>query len=133
MANDAHVSLVGRVSKEPSQKQVNGSTVLNLSVAVNTTKKAPAGSKFPYLSDFYEVSVWGKMADYLLGKVNQGSNVWVNGTLIIGEPWKDREGNEHMSLRVTASDVKILGAASYNSNRTVTQTANEIANEEAPF
>lgn len=132
MANDATISLVGRVSKEPSQKQINGTTVLNLNLSVSTTKKAEPGAKYPYLNDYYDVSVWGKTAEYLLGKVNVGSSLWVTGEFMVGEPWKDREGREHTSLRVTASKVKILGSTT-RSNNTVTQTVNEIMDEEAPF
>lgn len=133
MANDARISLVGTVLQEPTNRQVNNSTVFTMKVAVNTTKKQE-GSPYP-ASDVYDVSVWGKPGEALINRVKLKTKVWVAGDFMLGEPWKDRSGKEHTSLRVTASHVKILsGGGGYNNNNNNnnnTQSAN--AEDGDPF
>lgn len=106
MANDAHISLFGTVVADPKNVQVNGATVLNMRVAVTTTKKQE-NSKFP-ASDLYEVAVWGKQAEGLINRVGVKSKVWVNGDFMTGPNWKDKSGKEHVSLHVTANSVKVV-------------------------
>ena len=132
MANDAHISLVGMVIKDPTNRQVNNSTVLSMTVAVQTTKKQP-NSQYP-ANDLYEVSVWGKAGETLLNSVKAKTRVWVTGDLMVGDPWTDRGGEKHLSLRVNANNVKILSGGNYNNNRNNnTQQAAPASDEEVPF
>ena len=128
MANNARISLVGTVLQDPKNNQVNSSTVLSMRVAVKTTKKQE-NSQWP-ASDVYDVSVWGKTGEGLLNRIKAKTKVWVTGDFMIGTPWKDRQGNEHQSLRVTASHVEILSGGS-SSNNNNTQPVSD--DEDAPF
>lgn len=130
MANDAQVSLVGIVLQDPQNRQVNNSTVLSMKVAVTTTKKQ-ANSQYP-ASDIYDVAVWGKAGESLMGKVKAKTRVWVTGSQMIGEPWKDRNGETHLSIQVTANNVKILSNGNFTNNNTDSQNATEKV-EEPPF
>ena len=100
MSNGAKVSLTGRLIKEPTQKNWQGTTVVSFSIAVNTTKKE--GDK--YVSDFYNVSVWGKSGEFILPRITKGSMVQVYGDLIL-QPYTDKNNVERQSLSVRASDV----------------------------
>jgi len=100
MSNCAKVSLTGRLTKEPTQKNWQGTTVVSFTVAVNTTKKE--GDK--YLSDFYNVSVWGKSGEFILSKIAKGSLVQVYGDLVL-QQYKDKNNVEQKSLSVRATDV----------------------------
>lgn len=133
MANDARISIVGTVLQDPTNRQVNNSTVLSMRVGVQTTKKQE-GSQWP-ASDVYDVAVWGKTGEGLMGRVKAKTKVWVTGDFMLGEPWQDRQGKEHQSLRVTASHVKILsGGNNTNSNNNNNNTqAAPAEDEEAPF
>ena len=117
MANDAHITFVGTVLQDPTNRQVNNNTVLNLRVAVQTTKKQE-NSQYP-ASDIYDVSVWGKAAESLMTRVKARSKVYVNGDFMLGEPFTDRNGKEHTSLRVGNAAVKVLsgGGSSQNASR----------------
>ena len=131
MANDARISIVGTVLQDPTNRQVNNSTVFSMRVGVQTTKKQE-GSQWP-ASDVYDVAVWGKPGEALMGRVKAKSKVWVTGDFMLGEPWQDRQGKEHQSLRITASHVKILsGGGTYNNNNNNTRQA-PVEDEEAPF
>ena len=74
MANDAHINFVGTVLQDPTNRQVNGNTVLGLRVAVQTTKRQE-GSQYP-ASDIYDVSVWGKQAESLMEGGVEGLCQW---------------------------------------------------------
>ena len=134
MANDARISIFGTVIQDPTNKQINNSTVFSMKVAVQTTKKQQ-NSPYP-ATDIYDVAVWGKIGESLISKVKAKTKVWVTGDFMLGEPWKDRQGNDHQSLRVTASHVKVISGGNYtgnNQNYTANNAANEINDEEAPF
>lgn len=100
MSNGAKVSLTGRLTKEPTQKNWQGTTVVSFSMAVNTTKKE--GEK--YVADFYNISVWGKTGEFILPRITKGSLVQVYGDLIL-QNYKDSTGKEKQSLSVRATDV----------------------------
>ena len=133
MANDARISLFGTVLQDPTNKQVNNSTVFSMRVGVQTTKKQE-GSQWP-ASDVYDVAVWGKPGESLIGKIKAKTKVWVTGDFMVGEPWKDRQGKEHLSLRVTASHVKVTGNGNYSSNNNSNNNTQAVPaeDEEAPF
>lgn len=130
MANDARISMVGTVLQDPTNRQVNSSTVFSMRVGVQTTKKQE-GSRWP-ASDVYDVAVWGKAGESLMGKVVAKTKVWVTGDFMLGEPWQDRQGKEHQSLRVTASSVKILSGGNNTNSNNNNQSA-PAEDEEAPF
>ena len=119
MSNCAKISLTGRLTKEPTKKDWQGTTVVSFTVAVNTTKKE--GDK--YVSDFYNVSVWGKSGEFILPRVTKGSMVQVYGDLVL-QPYKDKNNVERQSLSVRASDVLPL---------TPTQKKDEPTGEPEPF
>jgi single-stranded DNA-binding protein len=130
VANNARISLFGTVLQEPTNKQVNNSTVFSMRVGVQTTKKQE-GSQWP-ASDVYDVAVWGKPGEALISKIKAKTKVWVTGDFMVGEPWKDRQGKEHLSLRVNASHVVVTSGGNYTNNSNNNQQAPEVE-EEAPF
>jgi len=105
MANCAKVILsAGRLTKDPQQKTWQGTTVVSFPVAVNTTKKEGDN----YISDFYNVSVWGKAGEFLLPRLKKGSFVDVVGDLI-QQTYTDQNTNEkRTTMSVRASDVHPL-------------------------
>lgn len=102
MANNAKVTLIGNLTKDPVTRKVGAGSVVQLSVAVSTMNKAPDGT---YLSDFYDVSVWGKNGEYLMDKVQKGTQVWVTGDFSTAE-YTAQDGTKRLTLRVNASDVR---------------------------
>lgn len=129
MANNARVSFIGTVISEPTNKQINNTTVFSMKVGVKTTKKQE-GSQYA-VSDVYEVSVWGKAGEYLIGKVKAKTKVWVCGDMMMGELWTDRNNTTHISPRVSASAVEIISGGVFNNNQNTQETTQET--EAAPF
>jgi len=100
MANCAKVGLLGRITTEPAKKDWQGTTVVSFSMAVNTTKKEGDN----YISDFYNISVWGKSAEFILPRISKGSMVQVYGDLIL-QKYTAKDGTEKQSLSVRATEV----------------------------
>ena len=133
MANDAHVSMVGTVIADPTNKQFNNTTVLSIKLAVTTTKKQE-NSQYP-ASDIYDVSMWGKQAEYYIDKIKMKTRLWVTGDMMMGEPWTDRQNVTHVTPRVNVNSIKVLsGGGNYNNrNAASTEAAPAETEEEAPF
>lgn len=78
------ICLVGRLTKEPQVKTVGASNtaVAEFGIAVNRIgKDAP--------SDFFNIKVWGKSADYCGQYLNKGQRVSVTGRMESREYEKD--------------------------------------------
>jgi single-strand DNA-binding protein len=109
MASMAAVTLVGNLGADPEFTD----TRAKLRVAVNTRR---SGQK---VTTWYDVTVWGKQAEFLAervanGEVRRGSTVLVQGE-IEARPWVGKDGKERVSLDVNASKVLAIGSASEES------------------
>lgn len=101
MPNNSKCVIVGNLTKDPVQNNYNGSTVTSFTVAVSTTKKN--GDK--YVSDFYNVSVWGKSGEFIFPRLQKGTQVQVVGDLILQSYTDKNSGAEKQSLSLRAWDV----------------------------
>lgn len=101
MPNNAKCNITGNLIRDPVQNTYNGSTVVSFTVAVNTTKKD--GDK--YISDFYNVSVWGKTGEYIFPRLQKGTQVAVWGDLVLQSYTDKNTGTEKQSLSLRATDV----------------------------
>lgn len=116
MANEAWVDIEGRVMADPkSGTTPNGQTKISFQVAVLTSKKdpAPKNANFPYLSDYYSVSLTGPRADTLLknGTIKNGCRVRVHGDMCLSEPWQSQSGKWGVTPYVNAALIKVTQQA----------------------
>lgn len=95
-------TFVGRTGKDAESKDVNGKTVTNFSIAVNRTTKDSEGN---YLSDWFNVEVWGKSAEYA-SKITKGSLVSVSGSIQINKSEKD--GKTTQFIKLVANSVNCI-------------------------
>jgi len=136
MPNNAHVTLVGTVTQAPKNDQTtNNQTRLTINLAVQTTKQDPnpKDPRYKYLSDYYAVRVYGKQAEMLLDKIKVGTKLLAMGEMYMGEPWKDRQGETHITPGVTASNVQILSGGNYTKTNNASNNTQPETEEEAPF
>lgn len=120
MADNAKIALTGRLTREPNQNTVNNTTVVSFSIAVNTTKKENDN----YVADFYNVSIWGKPAEFILPRIRKGSLVQVYGSLQLGEFQDKKTGEKRFSLNVRATEILPL---------TGTKTTQKNTEEDEPL
>lgn len=103
MPNDARICVTGNLIKDPVTSVVNNQTVVQFTIAANTTLKKADGSG--YESNFYNVSVWGKPGEWLLEKIQKGTSVDVVGALVLQKYTNKQTGQEGQSLNIRAFDV----------------------------
>jgi single-strand DNA-binding protein len=114
MSDVNNVVLIGRLTRDAALKSTtNGTAVSKFSIAVN--KKRKSGDGFKDEAQFFEVVVWGKMAESLQQYLTKGKQIAVTGELS-QERWSGDDGQNHSKVTVTASTIQLLGGGSSNAN-----------------
>lgn len=94
-------TLVGRLTKDPEIKKVNGrdgeTSVCNFSLAVGESKDEVS---------FFEITCWGKIADNVDKYCFKGNRVLVNGRLK-QDRWEDN-GNKRSKVKINNAMVHFL-------------------------
>lgn len=124
MPNHASATIIGHLGREGEVRMTNsGSKVFSTTMAVNT------GYGDNKTTTWWKVSAFGKTAE-TLEKFNLSKGDVIG---FVGEPyqraWKDKEGNEKLSLELNVSNFILLGekkdGASKPQRETVTQSDEE--------
>lgn len=108
----SHITLVGRVGNDPDPRYFdNGKVVLNLSLAVRR-KYHPLERRALKIqeeaTDWFNLEIWGRDAEYAAKYVTKGARVGVSGSLAV-DSWIDRQTNEKRSkCTVIVKDLDIL-------------------------
>jgi single-strand DNA-binding protein len=108
----SRITLVGRVGNDPDPKYFdNGKVVLNLSLAVRR-KYHPLERRALKIqedaTDWFNLELWGRDAEYAAKYVNKGARIGVSGSLAV-DSWVDREGGDKRSkCTVIVNDLDIL-------------------------
>lgn len=130
--------IIGRLGHAPSRKDTrNGTPCCSFSVAVDS------GWGERKITDWYNVSVFGKTVDFCTQYLNKGSVVCVSGVIHLRE-YDGRDGQRHASLDLTADTVTNVTPKSQPADVQVQQgeqqpVPNEdqfggaFANDEIPF
>lgn len=110
MAADTNVVvLVGRLTRDPEVRVAgSGSSVANLRLAVTSRGKDEAG-EWTDRPNYFDVTVFGRLADNADKYLTKGSRVAVTGRLEWRE-WEGKDGGKRQAVQVVASDVQYLTA-----------------------
>lgn len=100
----AKVSFFGNLTRDPEMAQAAGQNVCRVSVAVRTSAKDQEGN---YITNFYDVSLWGRRGDYVMQHAQKGTVVFVNGDLAIAT-YLTKDGSTKAAIRVNADTVEPL-------------------------
>lgn len=99
------VILTGNLTRDPELYEIaDRSSVLKFNIAVNRGFKDADGN---YITDFFNVSVWGDKGVNCGRYLFKGSKVGVVGRLQ-NRTYKDKEGNNRIVTEVVAEDVEFL-------------------------
>lgn len=99
-----YVHLFGNMTADPTLRDANGTNVASFSMASRTTQKLSDGT---YQSDFYDISVWGRQAEYIMAHAQKGTACNVRGELVKNE-YKSKSGETRVALRVRADNVELV-------------------------
>lgn len=104
-------SMVGRLTADPQQSQVNNSNVVNFNVAVDSTRKQGDG----YLTTFVRVSVWGRRGDFVMQHFHKGDPISISGE-IYEVNYQTKQGEERQQLTLNADRAEFVPRPSQNRN-----------------
>lgn len=104
MSKDAQVTLVGNVAGDPTLKFLpSGLAVAEFGIACRESKKNDSGGYDDDGASFFDVTVWGTLAENVVESCTKGSRVVVTGTLK-QETW-EKDGQKRSKVKVTADNV----------------------------
>lgn len=115
----------GNVGRDAQLRDAGGSKVLSFSLA-NTS---PFGEK---KTEWYTVSLWGKQAESLNGRITKGTPLVVVGE-VGTRSYKAKDGTDRTELTLRANTVQFAGRNENASTGTDMGVAVEDDDEELPF
>ena len=123
--------LTGRVTNDLIVKEVGGSSLVNLTLAVDRDYKDKKGEK---ITDFFDVTVWRQQADFIGKYGKKGDLVGITGQ--IQKRSYEKDGKNIWVTEIIARDVSIL-ASKETPKQEATQivsTSNKLAQpDDLPF
>lgn len=121
------VVLVGRLTRDAELRYTNsGLQILSFSVANNYSKMV--GAEWVDEANFFDVTVFGKLAESVSRYMLKGKQVAIDGELR-HERWETNEGEKRSKVRIIAKSVQMLGS---REERPVAEDPNDVAPWEAP-
>jgi single-strand DNA-binding protein len=113
MSDTNNVTLIGRLTRDADLKYTTGGTaVTKFSIAVNKRRKS--GDGFKDEPHFFEIVLWGKLAESLKNYLSKGKQIAVSGELT-QERW-EQNGENRSKVTVTAASIQLLGGGSSKDN-----------------
>ena len=101
---DNFVSITGNVTRDPELKHVgNGSAVTEFSLAVNRRWQNRTTQEWEESVGFFDVTVWGDMAENVAESVRRGARVVVTGRLDY-RTW-EQDGAKRSAVQIVADEV----------------------------
>jgi len=94
------VSLIGRLAADPTVRQTQAGVVVSFRLAVQRPTKDKT-------ADFFNVTAFGKTAEYIQNYVTKGRLVVVNGRLEVNA-YTNKEGVNVQAVQVVANTVNAL-------------------------
>lgn len=105
------VRLIGNLGKDPEVTYLdNGNAKAIFSIATNEVYFDKDGKRQSH-SEWHNITVWGKKAEYVEKYCRKGTSILAEGKLRT-ETWKDKEGKSHYRTFVLAEEIMILGQSS---------------------
>ncbi len=100
--------LMGRLGRDPELKQARaGGSVLSISVATKDREKQ--GDQWQDVTDWHEVVLFGRQAEYLADKARKGDRVLVEGKSKVRK-CTGKDGQERQRSEVVAFSVELLAS-----------------------
>lgn len=112
MTDINHVALVGRLTNDIGSNPKafsylqDGKAKASVSIAVNRSQKKQDGSYTDDVS-FFDVVIWGKLAENLKPYLSKGKQIAVDGYLK-QDRWQ-KDGQKFSRVTIVANNVELLG------------------------
>ena len=114
------VILIGNLTKDPETKTSSSDVlIVNFSIAVDRIKKDAKEV------DFFDVTVFGKLAEICNKYLTKGKKVCVDGNLR-QDRWTDSDGNNKSKISIIANNVQFLSPKDDNNDSPVAEEDSQI-------
>ncbi len=108
MASFNRVILMGNLTRDPELRYTgNGTAVCTLGLAVN--RRVKKGDRWEEEASFFDVVVFGKIAENSAEYLAKGRPVLVEGELT-QRRWEGQDGQKRSKVEIVASTVQFLGS-----------------------
>ncbi|EMM85167.1 single-stranded DNA-binding protein [Leptospira santarosai str. 2000027870] len=101
------MTLVGRLTRDPEFKSINGTSLVNFSLANGRTYVSNGEKREE--SHFFDCEVWGKPADIIQQYCKKGKQIAVEGRLK-QDTWETTEGKKAFRIRIVVENFQLLGS-----------------------
>lgn len=108
----ANISVLGRLTRDPQQRQVQNNSVVSLDIAENTGHKDQQGNDE---ATYYQASIWGKRGQTAMQYLHQGDPVYVYGNLL-PRHYQGRDGSPRMALDINNASFQFVPRPPRNQN-----------------
>lgn len=100
------VSLVGNIGQNPELRYTSAGTAVTKLNLANKRWKKSADGKGEEVTSWFDVVVWGKMAENVCKFVGRGDRIAVSGHLE-QETW-EKEGQKRTAIKVISENIQFL-------------------------
>jgi single-strand DNA-binding protein len=121
------VVLIGNLTRDPEAKTISsGMLIVNFPIAVDRIKKDAKEV------DFFDVTVFGKLAENCNKYLTKGKKVCIDGNLR-QDRWTDPDGNKKSKIGIIANNVQFLSSKDNNSFPSEEEQTSDQEDPNLPF
>lgn len=128
------VFLIGRITRDITEQDFSyiktGTAKLTLSIACNRSQKS--GDEWKDIVSYFDIVIWGKMAESLKKFVAKGKRIGMSGQLV-QDRWIDQNGNNRSKVYIVAEEVQLLDGGTKNSEQSQQVAEENGFPEDLPF
>jgi len=132
------VTLIGRLGKDPELGTAGDKQYCHISLATNESWKGKDGERHER-TDWHNITIWGRSAEYVASRASKGSLVFVEGQLR-NRTWTDQAENTRKTVEVHVNlngTIKILDGPKVQTNQPQSQPESKSQeasqDEDLPF
>ena len=118
-----HVTLAGRLTRDPELKAVQDRSVCTFSLALNRRWKDQATGDTREEVTFVDCEAWARTGELIGQYLRKGSTCYIEGRLKL-DRWKDEQGHDRSRMKVVVAAMQFLDPRR--------EAADEAAGELAP-
>lgn len=121
--------LVGNLTREPEKINTQGTSLCKLVLAVNDNYTDKDGNR-PV--QYFDIVVWGKLADNCVKYLGKGSKVAVIGKAQTRE-WTTKEGEKRYAREVVATEIEFLNVKKGDKEVQAPEGVTQVNTDGLPF
>lgn len=132
MANDLNsVVLIGRMTRDVEFKTVGQTSLANFSIANNRSYVDNTGAR-KEIVNYFDCTVWGKLADIIKQYGGKGKQLMVEGRLE-QSTWDAPDGKKMSKVKVRVENFQLLGGRSDSGSNASHHESDKMHSAPDPF